>query len=48
MSFEIHTDGPHIEIRIFGTFPNDDLRRLAIEAGRIEASQRGCTSPATV
>lgn len=39
MSFEIRTDRPNIEIRIFGTFTNDDLGRLAIEARRIEVSE---------
>ena len=39
MSFEIRADRPIIEIRIFGSFTNDDLRQLAIEARRIEATE---------
>ena len=39
MSFEIRTDRPNLEIRIFGVFTNDDLRQLAIEARRIEAAE---------
>lgn len=39
MSFEIRTDRPNIEIRIFGVFTNGDLRDLAKEARRIEAAE---------
>ncbi len=39
MSFEIRTDRPIIEVRIFGTFTNDDLEHIAIEARRIEAAE---------
>lgn len=39
MSFEFRTDGPIIEIRIFGTLTNDDLQQMAVEARRIEAAE---------
>jgi len=39
MSFEIRTDLPVIEVRIFGTFTNDDLEHIAIEARRIECTE---------
>jgi hypothetical protein len=39
MSFEIRTNRPYIEIRIFGTFTNEDLAQMALEARRIEAAE---------
>jgi len=39
MSFEIRTDHPIIELRLFGTFTNDDLTHIAIEARRIETEE---------